>query len=89
MKLSKLGGKEIVNLTDGGRLGIVAESDLLIDERNGKIRSLLVPDFRNQLSLFSDRGYIEIPWNCVKKIGNDMIIIELEEEKQNRRKFSL
>jgi YlmC/YmxH family sporulation protein len=89
MKLSKLGGKEIVNLTDGGRLGIVAESDLLIDERNGKIRALLVPDFRNQLSLFSERNFVEIPWSCVKKIGNDMIIIELEEEKPNRRKFSL
>jgi YlmC/YmxH family sporulation protein len=89
MRLSTLGGKEIVNLTDGGRLGVLAESDLLIDVKNGKIRALLVPDFKNQFSLFQDKGFIEIPWNCVKKIGNDMIIIELEEETFSRRKFSL
>ncbi|MFZ5966534.1 MAG: YlmC/YmxH family sporulation protein [Bacillota bacterium] len=89
MRLSKLGGKEIVNLNDGGRLGILAESDLYIDDRNGKIKALLVPDFRNQLSIFYDKSFIEIPWDCVKKIGNDMIIIELEEDKSLRRKFSL
>ncbi|MEW9121878.1 MAG: YlmC/YmxH family sporulation protein [Thermotaleaceae bacterium] len=89
MRLSKLGGKEIVNLNDGGRLGILAESDLLVDERNGKIRALLVPDFRNQFSIFSDKNYVEIPWDCVRKIGNDMIILEMEEEKTLRRNFSL
>lgn len=89
MRLSKLGGKEIVNLNDGGRLGILAESDLLVDERNGKIRALLVPDFRNQFSIFSDKNFVEIPWDCVRKIGNDMIILEMEEEKTLRRNFSL
>ncbi|SHI78671.1 sporulation protein, YlmC/YmxH family [Geosporobacter subterraneus DSM 17957] len=89
MRLSKLGGKEIVNLNDGGRLGVLAESDLLVDERNGKIRALLVPDFRNQFSIFSDKSFVEIPWEYVRKIGNDMIIIEMEDEKSSRRSFSL
>ena len=80
MRLSELGGKEIVNLSDGGRLGILAESDLLIDERSGKIKSALVPDFRNQFSLFQDKSMIEIPWECVRKIGSDMIIVELDHE---------
>ncbi|QZY56803.1 YlmC/YmxH family sporulation protein [Crassaminicella profunda] len=89
MRLSKLGGKEIVNLSDGGRLGILAESDLLIDERNGKIRAVLVPAFRNQFSIFQDKNFVEIPWNCVRKIGNDMIIIELEEEQFSKGRFLL
>lgn len=89
MKLSKLGGKEIVNLNDGGRLGMLAESDLLIDERNGKIKALLVPDFKSQFSIFHDKNYFEIPWECVKKIGNDMIIIEIEEDEAGKKKFSL
>lgn len=81
MRLSKLGGKEIVNLSDGGRLGVLADSDLLINERNGKIKAMLVPDYKNQFSIFSDnKSYFEIPWNCVRKIGNDMIIIEIEDE---------
>ncbi|QXM06094.1 YlmC/YmxH family sporulation protein [Crassaminicella indica] len=87
MRLSKLGGKEIVNLSDGGRLGILAESDLLIDEKNGKIRAILIPAFKNQFSIFYDKNFVEIPWNCVRKIGNDMIIIELEEEKLFKSRF--
>lgn len=88
MRLSKLGGKEIVNLSDGGRLGVLAESDLLIEEKNGKIRALLVPDMKNQFSIFSDKNFLEIPWDCVRKIGNDMIIIELEDDKSSRKRFS-
>ncbi len=79
MKFNELAGKEIVNLSDGRRLGILADSDLLIDEKTGKIKALLIPDFKNYFSIFSERDFIEIPWDCVKKIGNDMIIIELDD----------
>lgn len=87
MRFNTIGGKEIVNLCDGSRLGIIAESDLLIDEKTGRIISLLVPDERGLLSLFSSSSLLEIPWESIKKIGNDMIIIELEDSK--KRKYSL
>lgn len=76
--LRELGGKEIVNLNDGGRLGIIADSDLLIDEKTGEINSLLVPDNKSQFKLFAEKKEIEIPWSTIRKIGNDMIIIELD-----------
>ncbi|WP_425447491.1 YlmC/YmxH family sporulation protein [Dethiothermospora halolimnae] len=79
MRLSKLGGKEIVNLNDGGRLGVIADSDLIIDEKSGKIISMSIPDRRGQFKLFGDKSEIEIPWNSIRKIGNDMIIIEFDE----------
>ena len=88
MKLSRLGGKEIVNLNDGGRLGIIADSDLVIDEKSGKIMALLVPDIRSQFRFFGDRGEIEIPWEAIKKIGNDMVIIELEENYRSSKKYT-
>ena len=44
MKLSELGEKEVVNLNNGERLGILSDSDLVIDEGSGKIISILVPD---------------------------------------------
>lgn len=80
MRLSKLGGKEIVNLNDGGRLGMVADSDLVIDEKTGKIKYLIVPDNSLQLNILRNRTEIEIPWEAIRKIGNDMIIIELDED---------
>ncbi|WP_077367545.1 YlmC/YmxH family sporulation protein [Anaerosalibacter sp. Marseille-P3206] len=79
MRLNDLGGKEIVNLNDGGRLGVIADSDIIIDEKTGKIISLLIPDRRIQFKLFGEREEIEIPWDCIRKIGNDMIIVELED----------
>jgi len=79
MRLNELGGKEIVNLNDGGRLGIIADSDIIIDEKTGKIISLLIPDRRMQFKFFGERQEIEIPWESIRKVGNDMIIVELED----------
>ena len=79
MKFSELGIKEVVNLNNGERLGVKADSDLLIDEESGKILSLIVPDRKFSIKLFaSERKYMEIPWESIKKIGHDMIIVEME-----------
>ncbi|NLV75547.1 MAG: YlmC/YmxH family sporulation protein [Tissierellia bacterium] len=78
MLLDELGGKEIVNLNNGERLGIIADCDILVDEKTGKILSLLIPERKIQFKLFTENNYIEIPWHTIKKIGNDMIIIELD-----------
>lgn len=79
MKFSDLGIKEVVNLNNGERLGILSDSDLLIDEESGKILSLIVPDRRLIFKLFaSDKNPMEIPWESIKKIGHDMIIVEMD-----------
>jgi YlmC/YmxH family sporulation protein len=79
MRLSELGEKEVVNLNNGGRLGILADSDLVIDEGSGKIISLLVPDRRISFKLFGvEKNAMEIPWDSIRKIGYDMIIVELD-----------
>lgn len=79
MLLSELGGKEIVNLNNGERLGIIADSDIIVDEKTGEILSLLVPERKFQLKLFGGSQDMEIPWDSIRKIGQDMIIIEIEE----------
>jgi len=79
-----MGGKEIVNLNTGERLGMIAETDLVVNEKTGKIIELLIPVNRAQFSFFGDKDYIEVGWENVRKIGNDMIIIEQEEPKRKR-----
>lgn len=88
MRLSKLGGKELINITDGGRLGVIADSDLVIDEKSGNILALLVPDRKSQFKIFGDRYEIEIPWDAISKIGNDMIIIEFDENDRSSKKYT-
>lgn len=75
--LSQLGGKEIINLNNGERLGIIADTDIVVDKKTGKILKLLVPERKLQFKLFAENADIEIPWSAVRKIGNDMIIVEL------------
>jgi YlmC/YmxH family sporulation protein len=79
MRLSELGLKEVVNLNNGGRLGILADADLVIDEGSGKIISILVPDRRLSLRIFGvEKNSMDIPWEAIRKIGYDMIIVELD-----------
>lgn len=79
MRLMELGQKEIVNLNNGARLGIIADSDILIDEKSGQILSLLIPERRFSFKILGFEGSgLEIPWTSIRKIGYDMIIIELD-----------
>ncbi|MFA5577713.1 MAG: YlmC/YmxH family sporulation protein [Tissierellaceae bacterium] len=79
MRLFELSSKEIVNLNNGGRLGLISDSDFLIDEDNGKIISLLVSQRKLGLRLLGIEGSeTQIPWESIRKIGYDMIIIETE-----------
>ncbi|NMB08882.1 MAG: YlmC/YmxH family sporulation protein [Tissierellia bacterium] len=78
MILSQLGYKEIINLNNGERLGLLADSDIYVEEKTGKIIAFLVPEKRLQFKIFGELEYIEIPWDSIRKIGNDMIIVELE-----------
>ena len=58
---------------------MIADSDVIIDENTGKIISLLLPDKRVQFKLFREKEEIEIPWDSIKKVGDDMIIVEIED----------
>lgn len=79
MRLSELGDKEIVNLNNGARLGLLHDADILFDEETGKIISLIAPDRKLSLKLLGiESNGMEIPWTAIRKIGFDMIIVELD-----------
>lgn len=81
MLLSDLAGKEIINLNDGARLGLVGDADLEIAP-NGSVEAIILSS-RGGFSGFwgsrSDRGResIVIPWQAIKKIGSEVIIVDL------------
>ena len=79
MMLSELGYKEIINLNNGERLGLLTDSDIIVEEKTGRIISLLMPERKIQFKIFGDLDNIEVPWDSIRKIGNDMIIVELED----------
>ena len=67
MRLSELRGKEIVDINDGIKIGVLDECELVFDDTSGSIHSILIPN-RNALSHFigSNRA-ISIPWESVQK----------------------
>ncbi|MEW6770571.1 MAG: YlmC/YmxH family sporulation protein [Bacillota bacterium] len=78
MRLAELVGKEIVNIHDGARLGVVGESDLTIDAESGQVQSIILPRRANLLTIWMDRQQLVIPWEAIKKIGSEVIVVELD-----------
>lgn len=79
MRLSDLGDKEIVNLANGSRYGQLANAELLFDEHQGYIKAILVPEERGRMNFFGNKDFLQLPWNSIRKIGEDIIIIESPE----------
>ncbi len=77
MKLSELYNKEIINIDTGENLGLLGNCDFVIEEKTGDINSLISGATR-AFSIFKEQKRKEIQWKCIKKVGNDMIIIENE-----------
>lgn len=78
MRLNELVGKEIVNIYDGMRMGTVGDSDMLIDEESGRIVSIILPNRGNAFTFWTDRQKLVIPWDTVKKIGREVIVVDLD-----------
>lgn len=77
MRYKDISGKEIVNVSHGSRLGVLGATDLEIDERTGQIRSFIIPNYK-WFGLKKEGAETKIHWNAIKKIGEDMIMIETE-----------
>ena len=83
MRLCELKQKEIINTCTCKSLGCPV--DLEFDEKSGKITALIVPGPGKFCCLWGrDSEYI-IPWNCICQIGEDIILVEIREEKAFRK----
>lgn len=67
--------KEVINITDGRRLGFV--QDVTADLDSGLITSIIVPGNSKLLNMFSGNNDIVIPWQNIKCIGDDVILVEI------------
>lgn len=74
MRLSDLQSKDIVALEDGKKIGNII--DVSIDE-NGNMTALIVQKSKFLNNIFSSQNEIEIKWSQVKKIGEDVILVNM------------
>ena len=79
MRICELREKEVVNVCDGERLGNICDVDF--EERTGRICSLIIPGPCKVFGIIGrDSEYI-IPYECICKIGPDVILVNVCEEK--------
>jgi YlmC/YmxH family sporulation protein len=74
---SELRQKEVVNISDGRRLGFV--NDVEINLESGSIDAIIVPAGSRLFGFVGRDNEYVIPWERVKKIGEDIILVEMDE----------
>lgn len=74
MRIYDFRQKEVINLSDGARLGYIFDAE--IDAESGKIEALIIPGQGKVLGIFGKEDEYRIPWNCIRKIGDDIVLIE-------------
>ncbi len=73
-RAGELRQKEVINITDASRLGFVADVEVRLE--GGAIEAIIVPG-KTRLFNFGSGKDLVIPWNKIKQIGDDVILVEL------------
>ncbi len=89
-RVTELKSKEVINITDGSKLGYV--SDVEIDIENGRVKSIVVPIVSKNAPVFSKKEEFIIPFEDIKKTGSDLLLVSYEpsditEARRDKRNF--
>ena len=74
MRMRELRRKEVINMTDGGRLGFVGDVDFHMPD--GQAAALIIYGPARFFGLFGRGEDYYIPWECVQKFGCDIVIVD-------------
>ena len=66
--------KEVINICDGARLGFVC--DVEVNTCTGKVVAIIVPGEARFLGMFGRAEDYVIPWEDIKRIGEDIILVD-------------
>ncbi|HHT47101.1 MAG TPA: YlmC/YmxH family sporulation protein [Firmicutes bacterium] len=73
-RLSDLRDRDVINVNDGKRLGVISDIDL--DIENGKIRAIVLPGAGGFMGVIGRKNDLVVPWEKVVKIGIDTILVD-------------
>ncbi|MBR5390352.1 MAG: YlmC/YmxH family sporulation protein [Clostridia bacterium] len=74
-RLSDLSCRQVVDLDSGARIGAVR--DAVIDLQTGRVTALIVPGRLRSLGLLGREEEICVPWEAVRRVGEDLIFVRL------------
>lgn len=83
MRINELRDRDVVNVNDGKRLGVI--NDLDIDIENGNIKAIIVPGAGGFIGVLGRKQDLTIPWGKIVKIGVDTILVDYPLEPKYER----
>ena len=78
LKFTQLQCKEVICIANGQRLGYVADVEVEVPE--GNIIALVVPGQGKCFGLLGARDNLLIPGRCIRRIGPDIILVDVKPE---------
>nr|WP_296006752.1 YlmC/YmxH family sporulation protein [uncultured Blautia sp.] len=79
MRMCELRQKEVVNICSCRTLG--CPLDIELNPRTGCVEAIIVPVPGKMCGLFGPAAEYVIPFSCIRQIGEDIILVEIQEDK--------
>lgn len=73
MRLSDLQDKDIVNITDGKKIGSIIDVNI---DNDGLMKSFVIEE--SKFKLFNNKNETEVLWSQIQKIGEDVILVKID-----------
>ena len=74
MRISDLQSRTVINLSDGKNVGNIIDFEINDD---GTVVGFIVEKYKFLISSFSSKKELLVKWNQVKKIGEDVILVDV------------
>ena len=82
--MTDLTNKQVINVCDGKILGYV--TDFVVDSCSGRLKAIILPGEGSFFS-FKKCNDIVIPWEKICKIGDEVILVEIDSYQGNNCKI--
>ena len=73
MNISELQSKDVVDIKDGRKIGNLIDVTITSD---GRVKSIIIEQMK-KMKVFNTGEDIEISWQQIEKIGEDVILVKL------------
>ncbi|MFD3448056.1 YlmC/YmxH family sporulation protein [Microbacteriaceae bacterium 4G12] len=80
IRISEFQMKDVVNVSDGKRLGNI--SDIDIDINTGKIQAVIISKSGKMLGFLRKEEEVVVLWKNIVKIGEDVILVRVQNSPQ-------
>jgi len=76
-RITDLRCKEVIDINTGDRIGFVEDVEILLP--GGQVAALVIPGEGKCFGLLGRGEDRVIPWACVRRFGEDVILVEAPE----------